>query len=135
MANRGTSKATNDAETKYLASALENFQKEALKRGGELREGDGDPDDPNKEGEETKSICKKHNVPLNFWSNKEQVYQCIKCLINEDEVHYIDDSYKKHLDDFRAIRSYGMSALTENQVMSQTLRDWKDDIRDILQRV
>ena len=136
MANRG-----NEAETRYLATALEKFQKEAVRRVDRIvgvptnQDGTESVQDEHNEGEETKSICKKHNVPLNFWSNKEQVYQCIKCLINEEEVHYIDDSYKKHLDDFRAIRSYGMSALTENTVMAQTLRDWKDDIRDILQRV
>ena len=46
------------------------------------------------EDQEGHGICKKHNVPLNFWSNKEQIYQCIKCLINEKEVHFVDHSYK-----------------------------------------
>ena len=81
------------------------------------------------------NICKKHNVPLNFWSNKEQVYQCIKCLINEDEVHYIDDSYKRTLEEFRAIKNYARFALNENAPMTFLIKEWKDDIRDMLQRV
>ena len=78
------------------------------------------------------NICKKHNVPLNFWSNKEQVYQCIKCLINEDEVHYIDDSYKRTLEEFRAIKNYARFALNENAPMTFLIKEWKDDIRDML---
>ena len=68
MASRGTPTANNDAEQKYLVSALENFQKEALIKGGEIV---GAKSDNAKEGEETKSMCMKHNTPLNFWSNKE----------------------------------------------------------------
>ena len=74
-------------------------------------------------------------MPLNFWSNKEQVYQCIKCLINEDEVHYIDDSYKHTLEEFRSIKNYARVALNENAPMTFLIKEWKDDIRDMLQRV
>ena len=81
------------------------------------------------------SLCKNHNAPLNFWSNKEKEYQCIKCLINEKEVHYIDDSFKKKLVEFRDIQSYGKIALNENAPMAYLIREWKDDIRDMLQTV
>ena len=80
-------------------------------------------------------ICKKHKVPLNFWSNKEQIYQCIKCLINEEEVHFIDNSYKKTLEEFRSIKNYAKYALNENAPMAYLIHEWKDDIRDMLQRV
>ena len=95
---------------------------------------DGDDLEPG-EDQEGHGICKKHNVPLNFWSNKEQIYQCIKCLINEEEVHYIDNSYKKTLEEFRAIKNYAKFALNENASMAYMIKEWKDDIRDMLQRV
>ena len=44
---------------------------EALQKGGEIV---GAKSESAKEGEETKSMCMKHNTPLNFWSNKDQVY-------------------------------------------------------------
>lgn len=84
------------------------------------------------EGELGTAVCKKHNVPLNFWSNKEQIYQCIKCLINEEEVHFIDDSYKRTLEEFRAIKNYAKFALNENAPMACLIHEWKDDIRDML---
>ena len=39
------------------------------------------------------TLCIEHNLPLNFWQEKEQVYACIKCLIDEKEVHFVDKSY------------------------------------------
>ena len=95
---------------------------------------DGDDLDE-QEDQEGHGICKKHNVPLNFWSNKEQIYQCIKCLINEEEVHYIDNSYKRTLEEFRAIKNYAKFALNENAPMAYMIKEWKDDIRDMLQRI
>ena len=85
--------------------------------------------------QESANICEKHNAPLNFWSNKEQKYQCIKCLINEEEVHYVDESYKKALEEFRDIQSYARTALKENAPLPHMIHDWKDDIRDMLQTV
>ena len=94
-----------------------------------MRDGDGEED------QSGTVICKKHKVPLNFWSNKEQIYQCIKCLINEEEVHFIDNSYKKTLEEFRSIKNYAKYALNENAPMAYLIHEWKDDIRDMLQRV
>ena len=99
---------------------------------------EGDTSMQDGDGEEDQAgtvICKKHKVPLNFWSNKEQIYQCIKCLINEEEVHFIDNSYKKTLEEFRAIKNYAKYALNENAPMAYLIHEWKDDIRDMLQRV
>ena len=43
---------------------------------------------------ESVTTCPEHDLPLNFWSEKEAIYKCIKCLINEKEVHFVDHSYK-----------------------------------------
>ena len=39
-------------------------------------------------------ICSVHNEPLNFWSDKLKRYQCIRCLVDENQIHFIDMSYK-----------------------------------------
>ena len=80
-------------------------------------------------------ICDEHNEPLNFWSQKLGRYQCIRCLINETEVHFIDYSYKPQLEKYRSIQSFGLRALQENEPMEHVIKDWKDDIRDILSRI
>ena len=85
--------------------------------------------------QEGTQICPQHNEPLNFWSKKMNRYQCIKCLVNENDVHYIDKSYKGTLEKFRQIENYGKRALIENESMDHVIRDWKSDIRDILGRI
>ena len=113
------------AENRYLATAISAF--------GKKIEDASQPSSGTKE--EGTNICPTHNAPLNFWSDKDQVYQCIKCLINAEEVHYIDYSYKRSLEEFKKIKEYGMYALNENAPMAYMIKEWKDDIRDMLQRV
>lgn len=45
-------------------------------------------------GQSEGANCLDHGLPLNFWQEKEQVYACIKCLIDEGEVHFVDKSYE-----------------------------------------
>ena len=79
--------------------------------------------------------CDEHNEPLNFWSMKMNQYQCIRCLINEKDVHYIDKSYIGTLETFRKFQDFGARAIQENEPMEQVIYNWKDDIRDILGRI
>ena len=74
-------------------------------------------------------------MPLNFWQEKEQAYACIKCLIDEEEVHFVDKSYKASLEKFNQIRQMTEKSVRENREMTHTIADWKDDIRDMLLRV
>lgn len=49
--------------------------------------------------------CPDHNMPLNFWFEKEQHYKCLKCLINEQDVHFVDHGYKKQETRFEEIKT------------------------------
>ena len=80
-------------------------------------------------------MCPEHDLPLNFWSEKEAIYKCIKCLINEKEVHFVDHSYKNQLERFKEIKSMTENIMDENKYMPRTIQDWKEDIRDVLLRV
>ena len=80
-------------------------------------------------------MCPEHDLPLNFWSEKEAIYKCIKCLINEKEVHFVDHSYKHQLERFQEIKSMTVNIMDENKYMPRTIQDWKEDIRDVLLRV
>ena len=47
-------------------------------------------------------------------------------------MHFIDNSYKKTLEEFRSIKNYAKYALNENAPMAYLIHEWKDDIRDML---
>lgn len=81
------------------------------------------------------AACERHGLPLNFWQDKEQAYACIKCLIDEGEVHFVDKSYEGRLRRFNKIKQQADRVLRENQPYTHTIADWKDDIRDMLLRV
>ena len=80
-------------------------------------------------------VCGDHGMPLNFWQEKEQAYACIKCLIDEEEVHFVDKSYTASLAKFNQIKLMTEQVVNENKGMPHTIADWKDDIRDMLLRV
>ena len=59
--------------------------------------------------------CKEHNAPAAFYSKAEQRYKCLKCIVASEDLHYIDKSYKKSLEDFEAIKEYTYRAVCENE--------------------
>ena len=84
---------------------------------------------------ESAILCPEHDLPLNFWSDKDAMYNCIKCLIDEKEVHFVDHSYKGHLQRFKEIKTMTESAMEGNKFMPFMIKEWKEDIRDVLLRV
>ena len=48
--------------------------------------------------------CPIHGCGLNFFSSKEQGFKCLSCLINADDVQYIDKSYIGSLEKFNEVR-------------------------------
>ena len=89
----------------------------------------------NTNNHESSVLCSDHGMPLNFWQEKEQAYACIKCLIDEEEVHFVDKSYYMSLEKFKQIKLMTEKVVEENKGMPHTIADWKDDIRDMLLRV
>ena len=67
----GSNRQAESKENQYPANAIGAAFKKKLGI-------DDEADDPDAsmmgEGQEGTNICEKHNIPLNFWSNKEQVY-------------------------------------------------------------
>ena len=92
-------------------------------------------EEPEHDSREGVSTCDEHNEPLNFWSKKLNRYQCIRCLVDEKEVHYIDKSYVQSFEKFKNMQNVALRTLHENAPMDHVIRDWKDDIRDILGRI
>ena len=84
---------------------------------------------------ESTMICPQHEIPLNFWSDKESIYKCIKCLINEKEVHFVDHSYKSQFQRFKEIKAMTEMCVEDNKFIPTMIHDWKEDIRDVLLRV
>ena len=55
--------------------------------------------------------CAEHNAPATFYSRFEQKYQCLKCLVAREDLHYIDKKYKQQLEEFENIKSYAAKAI------------------------
>ena len=72
---------------------------------------------------------------MNFYSSKEQGFKCLSCLINKEDVQYIDKSYMASLDKFNEVRELTKHAIIDNSGAVHDLAWWKDDIRDMIMRV
>ena len=79
--------------------------------------------------------CPIHGCGLNFYSSREQGYKCLSCLINSNDVQYIDKSYIASLDKFNEVREFTERAIETNGDAQHELAWWKDDIRDMIMRV
>ena len=133
--------ASVSAEVHYLSSAaamqaFDASENQQLSQRSNLDQKlDTDGDEQDFDSREGVSMCNEHNEPLNFWSKKLNRYQCIRCLVDEKEVHYIDKSYSVLLEKFKSIEKYGQRTLEENAPMQHVIHDWKGDIREILGRI
>ena len=76
--------------------------------------------------------CETHNAPATFFSRQEQKYQCLKCLVAREDLHYIDKKYKKQLEDFEKIKGYAAKAINENAPNIHIIAEWKAQIRETL---
>lgn len=79
--------------------------------------------------------CEIHGCGLNFYSSKEQGFKCLSCLINKEDVQYIDKSYLASLDKFNEVREFTKQAILDNDEAQSDLGKWKEDIRDMIMRV
>ena len=76
--------------------------------------------------------CLTHNAPATFYSKVEQRYKCLKCIVAQEDLHYIDKRYKKQLEEFEAIKEYTCKAVLENEPSITIIREWKESIRKTL---
>ena len=79
--------------------------------------------------------CEIHGCGLNFYSSKEQGFKCLSCLINKEDVQYIDKSYIASLEKFNEVREFTTQAILDNEQAQHDLGTWKEDIRDMIMRV
>ena len=76
--------------------------------------------------------CQTHNAPATFYSKVEQRYKCLKCIVAQEDLHYIDKRYKKQLEEFEAIKEYTCKAVIENEPSITIIKEWKESIRKTL---
>ena len=69
--------------------------------------------------------CPEHDAPATFYSRQEGKYQCLKCLVAREDLHYIDKKYKKQLEDFEGIKEFGAKAVVENAPNIHIIAEWK----------
>lgn len=79
--------------------------------------------------------CPIHGCGLNFYSSKEQGFKCLSCLINKEDVQYIDKSYIAQMELFNEIRAKTELAISNNAGAVSDISRWREDIRDMVMRI
>ena len=79
--------------------------------------------------------CPIHGCGLNFFSSKEQGFKCLSCLINKEDVQYIDKSYIASMEKFNEVKELTSKAIRDNDGARSEIAVWKDDIRNMIVRV
>lgn len=80
-------------------------------------------------------LCETHQEAAIFFSKKEEKYFCLKCLVSQEKLMYIDKSYKEQMDDFERIKEMTSEAIKSNMVNTKTIKTWKYEIRSCLMRI
>ena len=58
--------------------------------------------------------CEKHHIVAQFFSAKANKYKCFKCLVEEQELVYIDKRFKKEMEEFERIKQRTIEAITSS---------------------
>lgn len=82
-----------------------------------------------------KMLCEMHGAPAAFFSQKEDRYVCFKCLVNSEQLLYIDKSYKHEMEDFERIKSLTEEAIKSNIKNTTIIATWKCELRKSLMKV
>lgn len=77
-------------------------------------------------------VCEKHKMPVVFASKEQNKYFCFKCLIANDNLLYIDKTYKSEMDDFIDIKKKTHDVIVRNLDKTDIVDKWKSNIRDKL---
>ena len=79
-----------------------------------------------------KMLCEQHKQPAAFFSHQHNRYMCFKCLIAENQLLFIDKSYKSEMDEFLRIRKLTQEAIQSNAKHLDIVPKWKSEIRSRL---
>lgn len=74
-------------------------------------------------------LCDEHKQPAVFFSNQLNRYMCFKCLMDQNNLLYIDKTYKNVMEEFLRIRDYSKEINKKNQHKAMIVQDWKKDVR------
>ena len=79
-----------------------------------------------------KMLCDLHKCPAVFFSNELGRYMCFKCLMDQNNLLYIDKTYKNVMEDFLRIRDYSKDINVKNSHKAEIVHDWKSTVRSHL---
>ncbi|CDW76656.1 kelch motif family protein [Stylonychia lemnae] len=80
-------------------------------------------------------LCESHKSQAVFFSNQQQKYKCFKCLLQEQDLIYIDKKFKKEMEEYERIKRMAADAITSNNTKMNGMKSWKNEIRKILMDV
>eukprot|EP00347_Sterkiella_histriomuscorum_P001097 403373339 len=79
--------------------------------------------------------CETHKSQAVFYSNQQQKYKCFKCLLQEQDLIYIDKKFKKEMEEYERIKRLAAEAIQSNIPKMSGMKIWKNSIRQIIMDV
>ena len=70
-----------------------------------------------------------------FYSNSKQAYKCFKCLLEEQDLIYIDKQFKKDMEQFEKVKEKAARVIKTDQGKMNMMKNWRKEIRHMLVRV
>ncbi len=76
--------------------------------------------------------CDTHKSPAVFFSKQQEKYKCFRCLIEEQDLIYIDKKFKKEMEQFERIKLLTADIIKSKSEQTQPMKKWKSEIRKCL---
>ena len=79
--------------------------------------------------------CEEHKQIAMFYSDQEKKYKCYECLLKQMNLHLVDGSFQKHLEEFDQIKAKSEDIIRSNSKRMNVMKSWKNEIRNSIMRV
>jgi hypothetical protein len=70
-----------------------------------------------------------------FFSKAQSKYKCFKCLLEEQDLIYIDKKYVKQMEDFEAIKKETAKSIKKSHGKENFVNEWRLEIRNHILKV
>lgn len=80
-------------------------------------------------------LCERHKAQAIFYSKQQERYKCFQCLLEEQDLIYIDKRFKKEMEEYERIKRYSANVIQKSSGKMHCMRQWKNEIRKVLMAV
>lgn len=76
--------------------------------------------------------CLEHDKPAVFFSRKLNQWRCFRCMLEQEDLVYVDKQYKSDMEEYESIKKMCFRVVQENAPNGSLIASWKRGIREVL---